>query len=97
MDMVLGLIAGMLVMNSAPHLIKGITNTPWWTPFKRHEKSSAFANVLWGWVNLGIAYIAIWQYHGEHMTDKFILFFGLGLVVMSILHPILFQKGESHD
>ena len=43
-------IAGMLLFNAVPHLVQGICGKKHMTPFA--VKSSAWVNVVWGWLNL---------------------------------------------
>ena len=43
-------LAGALLFNAIPHLIKGITGQPHMTPFKR--VSSPLVNVVWAFINI---------------------------------------------
>ncbi len=53
---------GVLLTNAVPHLISGVMGRPFQTPFaKPHGRglSSSTVNVLWGVLNLAIAYVLL--------------------------------------
>jgi hypothetical protein len=50
MDLVLYFLAGTFVFNSIPHIASGVIGNKHMTPFGKD--SSAFLNVLWGFLNL---------------------------------------------
>lgn len=50
MNLVLGFIAGMLLVNSVPHVISGVLGKTHMTPLSKD--SSAIVNVVWGFVNI---------------------------------------------
>lgn len=54
-------ITGLLIFNAVPHLVQGICGKKHMTPFS--PKSSAWTNVVWGWINLvaGVIVGAIFQ------------------------------------
>lgn len=57
METVLAFFAGAFLINGIPHLVKGITGQTHMTPFKR--VSSAMLNVVWGFVNFGLALLLL--------------------------------------
>ncbi len=54
--------AGLFLTNTIPHLVSGISGSPFQSPFATppgQGLSSAFINVLWGFFNLVIGYLLI--------------------------------------
>jgi hypothetical protein len=54
--------AGILLTNSIPHLVHGVSGQTFQSPFASPPgvgKSSAVVNVLWGFVNLVIGYVLL--------------------------------------
>ena len=55
---------GLVLANSSPHLISGVTGRKFQTPFANPPgkgESTAMINVLWGFANLVIAYLLLCQ------------------------------------
>lgn len=53
---------GFFITNSLPHIIPGVHGKPFYSPFASPPvkgKSSAVVNVLWGFVNIMVAYIIL--------------------------------------
>ena len=77
--------AGAFLANTVPHLVNGMSGSPFQSPFARppgEGLSSASVNVLWGFFNLVVAYIL----GGPHRsvrnmaeTETRLLFLGLRL------------------
>ncbi len=53
---------GALLTNAVPHLVSGVMGRPFQSPFaKPHGEgfSSSTVNVLWGFLNLAVAYVLV--------------------------------------
>jgi hypothetical protein len=53
---------GALLMNAVPHLVSGVLGRPFQSPFAKPRGeglSSSTVNVLWGFANLGLAYLLL--------------------------------------
>ncbi len=53
---------GMFLCNAIPHIVSGVTGRPFQSPFatpRGQGLSSSTVNVLWGVLNLAIAYVLI--------------------------------------
>ena len=53
---------GIFLINSVPHLVSGLMGRPFQSPFAKPPGegfSSSTVNVLWGFLNLAIAYLLI--------------------------------------
>ena len=58
-DVILQFLAGLFAVNSVPHLVHGLSGKPFRTPFVRlsgTKVSGPIVNVIWGWVNLALAW-----------------------------------------
>jgi hypothetical protein len=79
---------GVLLCNAIPHLASGLTGHPFQSPFAKPRGeglSSSTVNVLWGTLNLAIAYALICRVgdFSLHSTvDAVIL--GLGFLLMGL-------------
>ncbi|MBA8876772.1 hypothetical protein [Phyllobacterium myrsinacearum] len=54
--------AGAFLANAVPHLVSGVSGRSFRTPFVRLHGgtvSSATTNIVWGWVNLALAYVLL--------------------------------------
>ncbi|MFR9560829.1 MAG: hypothetical protein SNH45_07440 [Rikenellaceae bacterium] len=59
-DFLIAFVFGFFATNSLPHIIPGIHGKSFYSPFASPPtkgKSSAIVNVLWGFVNVVVAYI----------------------------------------
>jgi hypothetical protein len=53
---------GAFLVNAIPHLVSGVTGRPFQSPFatpRGEGLSSSTVNVLWGFLNLAVAYLLI--------------------------------------
>lgn len=89
------LLAGMLISNSLPHLIQGVSGNRFPTPFSKPPGvglSSAFLNVIWGLANLIVGYIL---YKSGNVSNggtwAFIIFF-IGFAAVSLMSSLNFAK-----
>ncbi len=52
-------VGGAFLVNSIPHLVAGVSGSPFQTPFTQPGLSSSPANVLWAAFNLIVAWILL--------------------------------------
>ena len=82
--------------NAVPHLSKGLTGAPFQTPFARPPGvglSPARTNVLWGMVNVVVAWLLLVPVAGfvaGHWPHA--LAFGLGMLAMGLLLARVFGR-----
>jgi hypothetical protein len=80
---------GAFLMNSVPHLVAGVSGSPFQTPFASppgQGLSSSTVNVLWGAFNLLAAYLLLGRTGNfELRQTKHIVPFGLGMFLMAIM------------
>lgn len=92
MESLLAFLAGAFAINGIPHLVKGITGQTHMTPFKR--VSSALLNVVWGFVNFGLALVLLnFRQAGGVVpvgTDRWV--FLVGAFLMALADANLFSK-----
>jgi hypothetical protein len=79
---------GAFFANCIPHLGNGLSGRPFQTPFAKPPgvgQSSSTINVLWGFVNLLIAYLLFFRTRTFDIHDiRHVLPAGLGLLLMSL-------------
>ena len=90
--------SGMFLANVVPHLVHGISGDPFPTPFAKPPGkglSSPTVNVLWANLNLALGYVLFraGNISGEN-TMAIVVFFA-GVVVISTMMSIQFQKKHS--
>ena len=80
---------GAFFANTLPHLINGISGSPFQSPFASppgQGLSSSTVNVAWGLLNLAIAYLLVCRVGSfELRKTQHVLVFGAGILVMSIM------------
>jgi hypothetical protein len=79
---------GAFLTNAIPHFVSGTMGRPFQTPFADppgEGLSSATANVLWGFLNLVIAYVLLRHLEttGPHATND-ILVAGMGMLLLAL-------------
>ena len=60
---ILEFIAGALLANGVPHFVKGVSGSPFQSPFASPPgvgESPPLANALWGYANLAAGFVLIW-------------------------------------
>lgn len=97
MELVLGFLSGMFLVNSIPHLVTGINGSSHMTPFGKN--SSALLNVIWAFANIIIG-VWILNYSRNDITDVFSMSsfswsFWIGALVMGLLAAWLFGKKDA--
>jgi hypothetical protein len=80
---------GALLANAVPHLVSGLMGRAFQSPFAKppgQGLSSSTVNVLWGFLNLAIAYVLICRVGDfELRATKDSVALGLGLVLSGVL------------
>ena len=80
---------GAFLANAIPHLGNGLSGRPFQSPFAKppgEGLSSSTVNVLWGFVNLLIAYLLLFRaVHFDHHNAHHVLVAGAGALVMSLM------------
>ncbi len=80
---------GAFLMNSVPHLVAGVSGSPFQTPFASppgQGLSSSTVNALWGMFNLLVAYLLVVRTGKfELRQTRHVVPFGLGALIMAIL------------
>lgn len=88
--------AGAFAANALPHFVSGITGRAFQSPFAKPPGkglSSSTVNVVWGFVNLIVAYLLLaevgsFDWHAPTHAAAF----GLGLLLMSLVSARSFGK-----
>jgi hypothetical protein len=87
---------GAFLMNSIPHLVAGISGSPFQSPFASPPGvglSSSMVNVLWAAFNLLLAYLLICRTGNfELRQTRHVVPFGLGALVMAIMLARTFAR-----
>ncbi len=80
---------GAFLANTLPHLINGISGSPFQSPFSKppgQGLSSSTINVLWGLFNLAIAYLLICRVGSFSLLNTcHVVTLGAGMLVMSLM------------
>lgn len=87
---------GAFLANATPHYVSGVMGRPFQSPFAKppgEGLSSSTVNVLWGFVNLAIAYFLVLRVGAfdARATDQ-IGGLGLGALLMSLLTARMFGR-----
>lgn len=87
---------GAFLANTIPHLVSGISGSPFQSPFASppgEGLSSATVNVLWGMFNLAVAYVLVARVgRFEFRQTKHVGALGLGILLMAIMAARVFGK-----
>ncbi len=95
---------GAFLINTVPHLVSGVMGKPFQSPFAKppgQGLSSSTVNVLWGFLNLVIAYLLICRV-GDfdlHSTEQ-VVAAGLGAFLIGLMSARMFGRfhgGNSPD
>jgi hypothetical protein len=80
---------GAFLMNSVPHLVTGVSGSPFQSPFASppgEGLSSSIVNVLWAMVNLLVAYLLLCRTGNFDLRQtKHVIPFGLGGFIMALM------------
>jgi hypothetical protein len=79
---------GAFLANSIPHIGNGISGRPFQSPFAKPPGkglSSSKVNVLWGFLNLAVAYLLIWRVGNFDLRNWLhVLTTGAGMIALSL-------------
>jgi hypothetical protein len=94
----------MFLCNAVPHLVRGLTGRPFQSPFAKPPGkglSSATVNVVWGFVNLVVAYALICRVGAFDLRSTAdVAALGLGFLLIGIFcarHFGRFHGGASAE
>jgi hypothetical protein len=80
---------GAFLANTEPHLVNGVSGNPFQSPFASppgEGLSSSMINVLWGLLNLVVAYLLICRVGTFNLRNTtHVLVLGAGILVMSLM------------
>src|SRR5580658_160306 len=80
---------GAFLINSVPHLVAGVSGSPFQSPFASppgEGLSSSTINVLWGLLNLAVASLLICRVGNFNLRKTpHVLVFGAGILIMSVM------------
>ena len=80
---------GAFLANAIPHLVNGISGSPFQSPFASppgQGLSSATTNVLWGMFNLVVAYVLVARLgRFELRQTRHAVAIGLGMLLMAVM------------
>ena len=89
---------GAFVANAIPHFVAGTMGRPFQSPFAKPPGkglSSSTVNVVWGFFNAVVAYLLVARFGVfDPRASTHILLFGLGALLISIMHARHF--GQFH-
>ena len=87
---------GAFLANTIPHLVNGISGSPFQSPFASppgEGLSSATVNVLWAAFNLAVAYLLIIRVGWFELRQwKHVVVLGLGAVLLALMTARHFGK-----
>jgi hypothetical protein len=80
---------GAFLANTIPHLVSGISGSPFQSPFASppgEGLSSSTVNVLWGMFNLAVAYVLVARVGRFDLRQtRHAVVLGLGILVMALM------------
>jgi uncharacterized membrane protein len=88
--------AGAFLMNCIPHLVAGVSGSPFQSPFASppgEGLSSSMVNVLWGMFNLLIGYLLLLRVGNFNLRQtRHVAPLGLGLLLMAMQLAHIFGR-----
>ena len=92
---------GAFLANGVPHFVSGVTGRAFQSPFARppgEGLSSATVNVLWGFLNLAIAYVLLGRVGDFDLrSTPHVALAGVGILVMSVMLARHFGRFHGGD
>jgi hypothetical protein len=98
LDLLSYFFGGAFFANAIPHFVSGLMGRPFQSPFAKppgQGLSSSTVNVLWGFLNLVIAYLLVCRV-GDFDLRSNVDIAALGLGVLAISLPLARQFGRFH-
>jgi hypothetical protein len=87
---------GAFLTNAVPHLVNGISGSPFQSPFASppgEGLSSSTVNALWGFFNLVVGYLLVCRVGTfELRQTRHVLVLGLGVLLMAFMLARTFGK-----
>jgi hypothetical protein len=87
---------GAFLANTIPHLVNGVSGSPFQSPFATppgEGLSSSTVNVLWGFLNLAVAYGLIVRVgRFELRRTRHVVVLGIGALLISLMAAQTFGK-----
>jgi hypothetical protein len=87
---------GAFLANALPHIGNGISGRPFQSPFAKPPGkglSSSRVNVLWGFLNLFVAYLLICRVGSFDLRNwQHVLTLGAAMIIMSLSHAYGFGR-----
>ena len=88
--------AGVFLMNAVPHLVNGVSGSPFQSPFATppgEGLSSATVNVLWGFFNLVVGYLLVCRVGAFSLRrTPHVVTLGVGLLSIAIMGARAFGR-----
>ena len=81
-------LGGAFLANTIPHLVNGISGSPFQSPFASPpgQVSSSMVNVLWGMFNLAVAYVLVARVgRFDLRRTTHVIALGLGILVIALM------------
>lgn len=92
---------GAFLVNAVPHVVSGVLGRPFQTPFAKPPGkglSSSTVNMLWGFLNLVVAYALIFRVGTfDIRSTEHAAACGLGVLVMGVLTARMFGRLHGGD
>ena len=86
---------GIFLCNAIPHIVSGVMGRPFHSPFAGpavHGLSSSTVNVLWGFLNLAVAYVLICRVGDFSLrSTEHVVALGLGFLLIGLNHARIFS------
>lgn len=90
--------AGAFLANGIPHFVCGVCGKPFRTPFVRihgGDASPANVNVVWGWLNLLVAYLLFLDVGPRYLGSLIdTVAAGAGMLLMGLVLARTFSRGR---
>jgi hypothetical protein len=87
---------GAFLTNGLPHFVSGVMGRPFQSPFAKppgQGLSSSTVNVLWGFLNLAVAYVLVCRVGNFNFRSTAdIAAFGAGVVLLGIMMARMFGR-----
>ena len=89
---VYGFLAGVIGANGVPYFIKGVMGKSNHTPLGK--SSSAYINVVWGWLNLVVASLLLYYSHFHQHLLRAFASVAVGALLSGLLLASIWAKAQ---